>query len=168
MVRLKHVFLLITILSMCSCKCKMDNATTEKTNSDNSNMENTELLTNGYSVIGKGNLYGSGEEGINASNLVVANKNDWDKLIAQLDSVNKVSTGFKDKTVDFSEYTIIAVFDDVKSSGGHILDLDVVTNTENTVINITKKAPSGVSTSVMTQPYCIIKISKSNLPIVFK
>ena len=155
------------ILSICSCKCKMDTIT-EKTNSDNDKMENTELITNEYSIIGKGNLYGSGEEGIKASNLIITNQNDWDKLIAQLDAVNKVSTGFKNKTINFSEYTIIAVFDDLKSSGGHSIDLSVISNTTNTVINITKKAPNGMATTVMTQPYCIIKITKSNLPIIFQ
>lgn len=119
-------------------------------------------------LIGKGNLYGSGEEGIKAHNSVINDENDWQDLMAKINSINKVSESFSETKIDFSKYSIIAVFDDVKSTGGHSLDLDIKPNSENIEVKVNRKSPEGMATSVMTQPYYIVKIAKSELPILFK
>ncbi|WP_296381106.1 protease complex subunit PrcB family protein [Winogradskyella sp.] len=159
---MKNLLLFIVLFCVFNCKTNMENA-----NAENAKKENSEMRTTEFNVIAKGNLYGSGSEGIVAQNLVITNQNDWDKLISQMNSVNKVSDSFKETNIDFSKHTIIAVFDEVKGSGGHSLELTITTNSENTIVNITKIAPNGVATSVMTQPYYIIKIAKRNLPIEF-
>ncbi|WP_299121915.1 protease complex subunit PrcB family protein [uncultured Winogradskyella sp.] len=118
-------------------------------------------------LISKGNLYGSGEEGIEKQNSVITNDSDWQDLMARMNSVNKISGGFSESEIDFSKYRVVAVFDEVKSTGGHSIELDIASNSENIEVNISHKSPEGMATTVMTQPYYIVKIVKNDLPISF-
>jgi len=118
-------------------------------------------------LIAKGNLYGSGEEGIKAQNSVITEESVWQDLLAKMNSVNNVSDSFSESKIDFSIYSVIAIIDSVKSSGGHSLDLDFNPNSENIEVNVIRKSPEGMATTVMTQPYYIVKIVKSDLPIIF-
>ena len=154
---MKKELLFILLLCLFNCKTKKE--------SSNANSVNMETIPS--NLIAKGDLYGSGAEGIEAQNLIITNQNDWDTLKAQMNSVNKVSDGFIETTIDFSENTIIAVFDEVKGSGGHHLELEITSNSKNILVNITRVVPKGNATSVMTQPYHIIKTTKLKLPIKF-
>lgn len=119
-------------------------------------------------LIGKGNLYGSGSEGIEKQNLIVTSPEEWKDLLNKMNAVNKVSDSFSETDIDFSEYTVIAVFDEVKNSGGHSLNLVIQETKDKFWVEVLRKSPDGIATSVMTQPYYIIKVPKSELPIVFE
>jgi hypothetical protein len=134
-----------------------------KTNVESSKMEKVDSF-----LIAKGNLYGSGAEGLTAQNLVIDNQGDWNSLVNKMDSVNKVSDTFEETKIDFSKFNVIAVFDEVKGSGGYSLELTINSNSKNRIVNVSRLAPEGSATTVMTQPFYIVKIAKSKLPIVFK
>ncbi len=119
-------------------------------------------------LISKGDLYGAGQEGINQQNLVIQDALTWNALIAQMNSVNNVSKDFSEVNIDFSSFQIIAVFDDVKGSGGHGLDLDVTSDAQRILVTVTRSSPQGNATAVITQPYNIIKIPVSSMPVQFK
>lgn len=119
-------------------------------------------------LIGKGNLHGSGAEGIEKQNLVITSLEDWKGILNKMNSVNKVSNSFSETDIDFSKYTVLAVFDEVKNSGGHSLNLLMEETKEKILVEVLRKGPDGIATSVMTQPYYIVKLPKRNLPIVFK
>ncbi|WP_299112389.1 hypothetical protein [uncultured Winogradskyella sp.] len=128
----------------------------------------TKMAKEDIVLIGKGNLFGSGAEGIEKQNLIVTGSDQWNGLLKKMNSVNNVSDSFSETKVDFSKYTLIAIFDDVKGTGGHSIELDINTNSENIEVNIDHKGPEGIATTVMTQPFYIVKIPKSDLPILFK
>ncbi len=119
-------------------------------------------------LIGKGNLYGSGSEGIEKQNLIVTSPEEWKDLLNKMNAVNKVSDSFSETDIDFSEYTVIAVFDEIKNSGGHSLNLVIQETKDKILVEVLRKGPNGIATSVMTQPYYIVKIPKPSLPIVFE
>ncbi|QNK77194.1 protease complex subunit PrcB family protein [Winogradskyella sp. PAMC22761] len=119
-------------------------------------------------LIAKGNLHGSGSEGFTKQNMVIDNQSDWESLMAQINSVNNVSDHFTETKINFSEYNVIAVFDDVKGSGGHKINLDVIKTNKQVLVTVDFVGPSGMATTVMTQPYYIAKILKTDLPILFK
>ena len=119
-------------------------------------------------LVGKGNLYGSGEEGLEKQNIVITDSNQWNDLLKKMNSVNNVSSSFSETEINFSNYTLIAVFDSVKSTAGHSIELDMNTNSETIEINVNYNAPEDMAATVMTQPYYLVKIAKSDLPIVFK
>lgn len=132
-------------------------------NDDNSVMDPIEST-----LIAKGSLGGNGGEGIVKQNLIITDQNTWDSLIAQLDSVNNVSDTFSELDIDFTQYTVIAAFDEIKNNGGHSLELDIMANSENIVVRVTDLAPQGNTTTVMAQPFNIVKILNSDLPILFE
>lgn len=147
--------ILLSLLFVFGCNC---NKTT--TDMASKNIESV--------LIAKGNLYGSGSEGIEKQNLVITNENDWASLLNQLDGANKVSQNFSETKIDFSKYTIVAIFADVKGSGGHKIEVGISETPEEKIIKVIQTSPTGNATSVMTQPYYIAKLPKSDLPIIFE
>ena len=134
----------------------------------NSNDDNSEIVNIESTLIAKDNLYGDGAEGIVEQNLVISDQMTWNSLITQMNSVNNVSDSFAETDIDFSTYTIIAVFDEIKGNGGHSLEFDIIVNSDNIIINVTDLAPGGNATTVITQPFHIVKITNSDLPIFFE
>ncbi|OIQ30908.1 MAG: hypothetical protein BM564_01465 [Bacteroidetes bacterium MedPE-SWsnd-G2] len=134
----------------------------------NSDDYNSELVNIESTLIAKDNLYGNGDEGIIEQNLIISDQTTWNNLMTQMNLVNNVTDNFSETDIDFSEYKILAVFDEIKGNGGHSLELDITSNSENIIVNITYLAPEGNATTVMTQPFHIVKISNTNLPITFE
>ena len=119
-------------------------------------------------TIGKNNLYGGGEEGISKSNLVINDSENWNNLITKMNSRSNVSNSFTETDIDFTKYQIIAVFDEVKYSGGYSIDIIDITENNGTVVIKIENLKKGDATSVITQPFHIIKIKKTNKEIVFE
>ena len=83
---------------------------------DSNDISNTQSREIDFFQICKGNLGGMGEEGISESNLIISNNSDWQSLLTQIDSVNSFSSGFSEVDIDFDQFTVLAVFLDVKPS----------------------------------------------------
>uniref|UniRef100_UPI004048F7A1 protease complex subunit PrcB family protein n=1 Tax=Gelidibacter sp. TaxID=2018083 RepID=UPI004048F7A1 len=147
--------ILLILVSIFTLSCSSDD-----NDSELANVETT--------LIAKDNLYGNGAEGINEQNMVITDQNAWNDLISQMDSVNTVSDHFSETDIDFSQYQIIAVFDELKANGGHSLELNIMANSENIIVNVTDIVPEGNATTVITQPFHIVKILNSDLPILFE
>lgn len=120
-------------------------------------------------LISKGSLHGAGQEGIEAQKTIISSEGEWRALLQKINSVNNVSESFKNNEIDFSEEVVIAVFDGVKNTGGHAIQVSRVEETEkNLTLHITKTTPQGMATAVMTQPYYLAKMKKPSKPIVFE
>ena len=147
--------LLVIFLSILIWSCSSDD--------DNPKMTNVKST-----LIAKDNLYGNGTEGISEQNLIISDQTTWNDLISQMDSVNNVSDKFTETDIDFSDYKVIVVFDEIKGNGGYSLELNIMANSENIIVNITDLVPEGNATTVITQPFHIVKIQNSDLPIIFE
>ncbi|MBT8376807.1 MAG: protease complex subunit PrcB family protein [Bacteroidia bacterium] len=121
-----------------------------------------------YDLISKGNLYGDGAEGITQQNMIITTQLSWNALVSQMNTVNNVSDEFENLPIDYTSSTVIAVFDEVKSNGGYELELEIYSNQEQIEIQIISTSPGGNATTVITQPYIIVKIPKTDLPIQFQ
>jgi len=124
------------------------------------NLESTEI---NFTEIGKGALFGNGQEGISQSNVTISNTNDWKNLISQMNSVNNVSKNFTETDINFNEFTVFAIFLEVKGNGWEIGTENVIENQNNITI-ITKETQ--FATSVITQPFSIVKIHKTDKRII--
>jgi hypothetical protein len=128
---------------------------------------------NGYNsispiLIGKGDLYGNGKEQIAKQCLVINTSSEWNQLLVKMNSVNLVSTGFLETNIDFSIYTVIAIFDEVRMNNGYSITINMVESDNKIIVNVQYSTTNGGSVaSVITQPYKIVKINKSNKVIVF-
>ncbi len=126
------------------------------------------------SLVGKGNLNGS--EGVNQQNAIITNETDWHNLKTIIDS-QYIAIGegnyytynnFAETTIDFTNFTVIAVFDQVYGNGGHSIDITNITEYENNIVVTVENLLTGNASSVITQPYHIVKIPKTTKPIVFE
>jgi hypothetical protein len=120
------------------------------------------------SLIGKGNLYGSSSQGVDQQNIVINTTADWNDLITLFDAANDVSSSFTETDIDFTNFTVIVAIDEVRGNGGHDLDIEVNSNSANIIVTVTDLIPQGNATTVITQPYHIVKIPKNTLPVVFQ
>ncbi|NRD20043.1 hypothetical protein HNV08_08280 [Winogradskyella eckloniae] len=149
----KHV--LIMLLAVFTISCDSDDTETRTVNVDST-------------LIAKSNLYGNGSEGIVQQNLVINDLSSWNDLMLQMNAVNNVTNDFSERDIDFDLFTVIAVFDTVKNNGGHELDLSISSNSENILVSVVDLFPEGDDSNMVTQPFHIVKISRSQLPISFE
>ncbi len=108
---MKKLLYILTILIFASCK--------SVSNSDDNSVDGL----NDIQTISMGILTGDGEEGIEKNNIIISNQEDWNDLISKMDKVNTVSSKFINTPVDFSKETLIAVFDQVRNSGGYAIEI---------------------------------------------
>lgn len=128
-------------------------------NDDNSNATSEEI---NFSTVGKNALNGNGN--ILQSNLVFNNQADWNNFLTQLDEINNVSATFNETEINFTAFTVIAVIDEIKTSGSEI---NIVTAVESTNTITISSELTMYSTTVISQPFHIIKIPKTNKQIIF-
>lgn len=149
---MKKLFLLLIIFNFFSC-------TEEEFNDYPRSIEAI--------LIGQNSLYGSGSEGIHKSNQIITNELDWQNLILQMDSNNNVSSNFSETTIDFDEFIIIAIFDQTRGSGGNSIFITQIKEYERNIVVSIESLQNGIN-AVITQPFYIAKIPKSDKQIIFE
>lgn len=121
-----------------------------------------------FTEIGQNNLYGSGEENILQQNLTISDTETWNDLLDKMNTANNESDEFTETDIDFEEFVVIAVFDKIYGNGGHSIDIIKITENENKVIVKIENIMGGDATSIMTQPFHIVKIPKTDKLIIFE
>lgn len=120
-------------------------------------------------LISMGSLHGAGKEKIPAQRTVITSEAEWEALKEKMNSVNSVSADFKNDTIDFSEEVVIAIFEPVKTTGGHSVYISETTETNEEIqIKVKTTTPEGMATTVMTQPYYLAKMKDPSKPIIFE
>ncbi|MDN6311176.1 MAG: protease complex subunit PrcB family protein [Psychroflexus sp.] len=118
-------------------------------------------------LIQQSELLGNGKEGIKGSYQVITDADDWTALKDKMNSVN--AQGFKMDPVDFSTEIVIALFSDLQGSGGHSIEInDIIQKKDKIIVQVKKTSPSGRATSMMTQPYYIVKLPQTKKEIKFE
>ena len=119
-------------------------------------------------LIGNGDLGGNGKENITKQKLIISSNETWVELMNKMNSVNYETANFTETEIDFSNFIILAVFDEIKMSGGYTIEFtSVVENQNNLTVTIHLLSPKGVAPGVITQPYHIVKIPKTEKIIFF-
>jgi hypothetical protein len=85
-----------------------------------------------------------------------------------MDSSNPISGQFLETDIDFTNSFVIAVFDEVRPSGGFYVDLKVSRIENQTMVEVIRASPQGNATTVITQPFIIAKLSNDYLPVSFQ
>lgn len=144
--------ILLTVLLICSC----------------SENDNNQVFPQSkeFDVIYNGVLSGNGSEGITQSNMVINNTIDWENLMSQMNnSFNTVTDNFSETDIDFDNYLIIAVFLDVKPSGWEVKITNITENESSLVVSTNE---TQFISSVITQPFSIVKIRRTEKAIEFE
>ncbi len=153
---MKKIFL-IAILSMALINCSSDDNNTAQ---DDFIPQNINFTTIRQSTT---EPYINMEEGQN--NIVVTNESDWNQLVEDLFLV-LVAEEFPE--IDFNTFQVIVSIDDIRFNTGFWLEITEIIENEN---NITVTITTGEYDSAFEaycRPYHIVKIPKSNKPVVFE
>lgn len=135
---------------------------------DNDDDSSSQSIEMSFIEIGKGQLSGNGQEGISQSNFAINSLSSWQNLIAQMDSYDNVSNTFSETSIDFDNYTVIAVFDTIRPHSGYSIQVDnIIEELEYLTINYSEQSSSD-GFAVIIQPFHIIEISKTNKDIIFE
>ncbi|MDR2147200.1 MAG: hypothetical protein LBE91_12140 [Tannerella sp.] len=115
--------------------------------------------------IGKGSLGGS--EGIPKQEIIIKSKEEWDNLKAIIG--NSQTNSFIETEIDFGEYQIIAVFDEIYDTGGRIIYIKCITEYSDKIVITVISTFDGnfIAPTVQTQPYHIVKTPISTKRIEF-
>ncbi|AGC75635.1 hypothetical protein [Nonlabens dokdonensis] len=105
----------------------------------------------------------SGDEGVVQSNLVINNASDWIALMNQMDSQNIISR-FTETNIDFNNYTVVAMFLDVRGNVWSITITDIMENQNDITVSSEEFGGYFLQES---QGFHIVKIPKTTKPFVF-
>jgi hypothetical protein len=132
-------------------------------------VESTDVEVN-YTSLKKGILYGGGAEEISEGISVVKNMEEFQALLLKINSVNHtVSENLVSDVHYFDQKMMLFIFDKVRGSGGFQIIVKRVLRTNNElVVEVLSIAPDGPATTVMTQPFEIIELKRSDLPVVLR
>jgi len=112
-----------------------------------------------------------------AGHYVFNDEASWSTFVEDIDSPYSYnqSTGTSNKVLldietDFLQYTYIAVVDVEHEYGGYAIEVTSVVQERNSVVATveTSELGAGSATTVLTQPYHIIRIPKTDLPVTFQ
>jgi len=159
----KITFIALFVISFTACE-----------SDDTTPVTNTEPSTIVFEEIFKFDF--AGEDDM-AGTYVVNDAAAWQNLKANLNApyINNPETGedtnmLDTATIDFTAFTLLAVVDEMHTSGGFDINVTDVVEADGIVtvtVETTSQGP-GEATAVMTQPYHIVKIPKTTLPVVFE
>ena len=152
-------FILATIIGLQSCE------TPREVIDDKPTDGLAEIVEVSFKSIANGYLTGDGAEEISKGGIVINSQAEWSALKTKMNSVNKT---IDDPAVDFNKMTVLAYFDQIRGSGGYSVAFASISQTGNTVqTRIKMSAPKGDAIEIMTQPYSIVFIEKTDKTIAF-
>lgn len=130
---------------------------------DDENVENKNQIN--FQLIGKGNLIGNY---VNPQNTIITNSIKWNSFLNQIDSTTyQTSASFITTYIDFNEFIVIVVVDEIYPNNGHSIDITKMEDHPKYITINVEKLLKENATSVLTQPYHIVKIPKTTKSLLF-
>src|SRR5690606_17474549 len=147
---MKKIFL-IAILSMALINCSSDD------NNESFSPQNIDFTTIGQGVT-------TSLMTIEQQNMVITNQTDWNQLLESFPEEIEIS----ETDIDFNTFQVIVSIDEERAHTGHWLTItDIIENENNITVTILNgEYDSGYE--ALSRPYHIVKIPKSDKPVVFE
>jgi len=143
--------ILITVLSVFLTNCKGD---------DNTNITNDREI---FEILAAGAFAGDNITTV-AQNNVITNQSDWNILVSLLATEHHDLSGV---AINFNQENIVFIRDEPRPDGQYSIKIDKVLYTSTEVQVYIKKIINNGGHQMPTQPFCVAKISKTNLPVNF-
>ncbi|MGI9650661.1 hypothetical protein [Chryseobacterium sp. RLHN22] len=149
----KHLLLLLCSVFLIITSCNDHDDNTESKNLFTSQLIGKGIITANYVV---------------QQNTVMTSSAQWNQFLNQIDTpTHQTSANFTEINIDFNQFMVIVVIDEVYPNGGHSIDIMTVDEHPQYINVDIEKLLQGNATSVVTQPYHIVKIPKTIKPILF-
>lgn len=129
---------------------------------------NTDPVAVDFTLVEK--TYFSGDA-IDAGNFVINTQAEWDAFVAMANSIyDNEWQPLAGIEPDFVDYTYLVALDEWHSNGGYdITIVSVIEEDGGITVDVEDYGPDGGNaTAVLTQPYHIVKIDKTNLSVAFE
>ena len=147
---------IIFVVSASSC-----DSTREVTDGNTKYPQNLEIQQ-----VNQGVLTGDGAEPVGKDKgYVIQTEEEWENLRNKMNTVNNAQAQV---SIDFEKYTVVAYFDQIRPNGGYSIDIVEAIESKD-MVNIMYKstAPTGMATTVITQPFTIVKVQKTEKTVKF-
>jgi len=140
-----------------------DNSNNPPTTFESQNIEFTTIIKEEGTTASRqqGSIFDNGNQ-----NIVFTNSSEWESFLNEFQSYEL--SQFTEIDVDFTTYQIIVVIDDKKQTGGWSIEITSITEFENEINVVVVTSDMGNDTTIMTQPYHIVKMPISSKPINFE
>jgi hypothetical protein len=137
---------------------------------DDGNVINTEPVAIEFADVQKGEISG---DPLPAANYVINTPAQWTEFKDHINSIYNEDMEidvFEGITVDFEEYTVLAVLDQAWPNGGYSAEITSVIEESGAITaSVDYSSPGGGNvTTILCQPYHVIKIPKTTLPVAFE
>lgn len=111
---------------------------------------------------------GTGIRGVGPKqDLIITSQVGWENLIMAFEKYE--TDRFSETEIDFDNYMVIAIIDEVRpSTGWSIYIKDITEYSDKIIIIVDIKAPQGIAADMLTKPYYIAKIPVTAKSIEFK
>lgn len=103
------------------------------------------------------------------SRLVIKAEDRWKEVWGKIHRLRLPRSELPE--IDFEKEMVVAVFMGIRKSGGYEIEIIKVTKTEEEIVAVVreKEPPSdSLQTMALTQPYHIVVIKRSSLPVRFQ
>lgn len=160
---MKKIFL-IAILSMALVNCSSDDNNTAQDDFIPQNID--------FETIGKGQITTIINAEEQQNNIVITNESDWNQLVGELffrmEESPDLGAEELPAEIDFNTFQVIVSVDEVRPSLSNWLEItNIIENEENITVTILKEWDD-FGFQALCQPYHIVKIPKSDKPVVFE
>lgn len=116
-------------------------------------------------VIASGELFGNGQENIEKGNSIINTETEWEELLTKMNSVNEAVAPTE---INFEEYQVIAIFDEVLPYGGRNIQAFYMEQEDKRIIQYGFFTDATLASTIILQPFLIFKIKKDDTPIIFE
>ena len=118
-----------------------------------------------FTLIGKGTMRENESGNLNKQNVVISDSIQWQNLLSAMDLHSSVSSSLTETNIDFDKFQLIVVIDSIRPNLCKI-NIKSITENKSDISVCTEK--TSYDATVVTQPFCIVKIGKTNKNINFK
>ncbi|MEO6177845.1 MAG: protease complex subunit PrcB family protein [Flavobacterium circumlabens] len=121
-----------------------------------------------YSLIAQNDFSVSTTESFIESKLVIKDIKSWTTFLATINGQSQLTATFTETEIDFTKYQIIDVFDEIRHYGGYSVDITRIVENGNKIVIQVEHLKKGNIATVVTHPFHIIKMPRSNKKVIFK
>lgn len=150
---MKKIFLM-AILSIVLVSCSSDD------NNESFSSQNID-----FTLIAKGSPNIAFYDNSDVENIVFTNSSDWDNFLSEISNSVNVEITFLETNVDFDNFQVIAVVRELQPTGNEV-EITNIVEYQDTIL-VTVIFIEGDAT-ILSQPFHIVKIPKSDKPVVFE
>ena len=118
--------------------------------------------------ISKGYMTGSGMFLVEEQLTVIYTESQWEELIESMIYYNNVNDEFAKTPINFDDFQVFVVMEEVKYSGGWSIDITEIIEELDEIHVKVENLLTGNATSMVMRPFHIVKIPKSDKPVVFE